>query len=273
MASRSCSAGSCGNGCPLCSATISLNRATSARRAPAGTSASVVTPACAFASVQRALEQLAVEAEDDVAEDGEEPPIAVPGEPLVLAPARQPVDGLVVQAEIEHGVHHARHGHPGAGPHRHQEGSRGVPEPGAGRRLEPGQALEHLGPESRRLLLAARHVRGPGLGGDREAGRHRDVERRHLEEAGPLAAEEFAQRGRRGGGPGRIRVAVPERVHVSGRTGARGGPSGPGSHRAAAQHSRVPHRHHSRARSNGPRPERGEEQALPHGRTSGSESH
>ena len=58
---------------------------------------------------QDILELFVVDAEHDLAEQLDEPPVRVPREPLVAARPRKALDGPVVEAEVEYGVHHARH--------------------------------------------------------------------------------------------------------------------------------------------------------------------
>src|SRR5262249_26230457 len=57
--------------------------------------------------------------------------------------------------------------------------------------LDPAQRLGHLGVEPAGVAVrAVRHHVAAHLGRDREAGRHRQAERRHLGEVGALAAEQ-----------------------------------------------------------------------------------
>ena len=55
------------------------------------------------------LEQAVVDAEHNVAIHLDEAAIGVVGETAVVGAAGEPLDGLIVEAEIEHSVHHARH--------------------------------------------------------------------------------------------------------------------------------------------------------------------
>src|SRR5271157_2838803 len=69
--------------------------------------------------------------------------IAVICEAFVAALARQPLDHPVVEPEVQHRVHHARHRDARAGAHRHEKRVVGVPEPCAKRTLDPGRSEEH----------------------------------------------------------------------------------------------------------------------------------
>ena len=60
--------------------------------------------------VEDVIHLLAGDVEHDAAEHAHKASVGIPGETLVVRLARQAVDGLVVQAEVEDRVHHARHG-------------------------------------------------------------------------------------------------------------------------------------------------------------------
>ena len=64
---------------------------------------------------------LRFEVEDDVAVHLDEAAVAVPGEALVAGLTRQAGYDGVIEAEVEHGVHHARHRGAGAGAHRNEQ--------------------------------------------------------------------------------------------------------------------------------------------------------
>ena len=77
-----------------------------------------------------------------------------------------------------------------------RSGSAGIAEPLARRLLEPAHVRRDLALEPRRQVTVG-HVGAAGVGRDREAGRNRQPERRHLREADPLAAEQLAPTARR----------------------------------------------------------------------------
>ena len=62
-----------------------------------------------FVVFERLFEQIVVDAEHHVGIHLDEAAIGVVGKSAVGGPARQPLDRLVVEAEIEHRVHHAGH--------------------------------------------------------------------------------------------------------------------------------------------------------------------
>ena len=91
--------------------------------------------------VQERLESLGLDIQDDLAEHLDEPPIGVPGEALVLRLLGQALHRPVVQAQVEDGVHHARHGKLRAAPDRYEEGILVVPEILARYRLSPDSMI------------------------------------------------------------------------------------------------------------------------------------
>ena len=63
-----------------------------------------------FLLVDGVLEELSLDAHDDAREHLDEAAIGVPGEALVVGLLDESLDRLVVEAEVEDGIHHARHG-------------------------------------------------------------------------------------------------------------------------------------------------------------------
>ena len=128
---------------------------------------------------------------DGLAEHLDQPPVAVPGELLVSGRAREAQYGLVVEPDVEDRVHHPGHRDRRAGANRDEERVGRVAEPLARAFLETFDVLRDLLVET--FHGAARAHVGPArLGRDREAGRNRDAELRHLREPDPLAAEQVA---------------------------------------------------------------------------------
>ena len=104
---------------------------------------------------------------------------------------REALHRVVVEAEVEDGVHHPGHRERRTRTHRHEQRVVGVAEP-----------LAHLRPRAPRARRATSSIRPSGsasprghvgvarVGGDREAGRHGQAEVRHLGEVRALAAEQ-----------------------------------------------------------------------------------
>ena len=146
--------------------------------------------------LEERVELLAGQFQHDAPVHGDETPVRVEGEALVAGLGGQALDRLVVQPEVEDGVHHPGHGELGARAHRHQQGVGGIADLLAHGLLQPAPRLGHLGVEP--LGPPARHVVPAGVGRNGETGRHRQLEyRRHLGQVGALAAQEVLELHRR----------------------------------------------------------------------------
>ena len=136
------------------------------------------------------VEPLGLHVHHDPAEHLDEPPVGVPAEPLVAGEGDQPLERLLVQAEVQDRVHHPGHRELRPRADAHEERVRRVAEALAGPPLDLAHRLQDVVPEPVRELLAGGEVVVAGLGRDREPGRRREAGDRHLGEAGALAAEE-----------------------------------------------------------------------------------
>ncbi len=146
--------------------------------------------------LEQRVELLAGDVEHDPPVHGEEPAVGVVGEPLVAGLLGQALDRLVVETQVQDGVHHPGHGELGPRAHRDQQRVRRVAHRLAHRSLQPGACLGQLLGEP--LGPARFHIGPAGVGGDGEARRDRQVQhRRHLGQVGPLAAEEVLHLHRR----------------------------------------------------------------------------
>jgi len=101
----------------------------------------------------------------------------------------------VVEAEIEHGVHHARHRGAAAGAHRHQQRIFRIAESLAGDPADLVQRLFDLRLQFLRIGFVVRIKIRADRGRNRKAGRHRQAEIGHLGKVGALAAEQIAHAG------------------------------------------------------------------------------
>ncbi len=160
--------------------------------------------------LQEVLEDVAVETEDDVGIHLDEAPVGVVGETLVAALGDHPLHGLVVETEVEDGVHHPRHRGSGAGAHRDQQRVLGVAEGLAHQLFDPRQVLGHFLAQAGGVVALVLVELGADLGGDGEAGRHRQPDGGHLRQVGALAAEQVLHLALAFG------LAVAEEVHVLG---------------------------------------------------------
>ena len=158
--------------------------------------------------LDRLFEEVAVDVLDRLAEHLDEAAVGVPGEALVAAPFGQAEDGLVVEADVEDGLHHARHGEPGPRTHAHQEWVVGAAQSAPHLLLQTHEVgldlfVQAVGHAAVVEVVPAR------LGGDGEAGGNREAEVGHLGEVGALATEKILH----------VLVALGERVDVLGHGG------------------------------------------------------
>ncbi len=117
--------------------------------------------------------------------------VAVPGEALVVRGAGEGEDGLVVEAKVEDGVHHARHGVARAGADGDEERhALGVAKFAGHDLLHLGDAFLHLLLEIGGVAALVGIIKRADLGGDREPWRNRQADAAHLREVGAFAAEQ-----------------------------------------------------------------------------------
>ena len=143
--------------------------------------------------IENVLEVRMLEAEHDVGIHGDEAAVAVIGEAAIAGHFGQRFDRLVVEAEIEHGIHHARHRGAAAGTHRNQQRILRIAERLAGQFADMVQRLFDLRLQRRRIGLVVRVKIRADRGRNREAGRHRQPEIGHFGEIGALAAKQITQ--------------------------------------------------------------------------------
>ena len=155
-------------------------------------STSCAAPRFAFSFASASSKQVPADVLDDLPVHQDQPAVRVVREALVPGSLGEPADGLVVQAEVEDRVHHPGHRDRRPGADGDEQRILRVAEPLAGLLLERGEMLLDLGLEAVGEPAAVRHVGATGIGRDRETGRHRHSELRHLGEPDPLAAEQLA---------------------------------------------------------------------------------
>ena len=134
----------------------------------------------------------------------DEAAVAVPGPAGVAGLLGQHVHHVLVQTQIQDGVHHAGHGGPGAGTHGDQQGVLQIAELLAGDALQLGDILHDLRLDPVVDLLAVLIVLGAGLGGDGEALGHRQANVGHFGQIGTLAAKQLPH----------IGVALAEQIDI-----------------------------------------------------------
>ena len=70
-----------------------------------------------------------------------QPAVAVPSEPRIAGQANQALDGFLVQADIQHGLHHARHGDSSPRTNGDEQRPMRRTKSQAGRGFQPGDTL------------------------------------------------------------------------------------------------------------------------------------
>jgi hypothetical protein len=99
----------------------------------------------------------------------------------------------VVDAEVEHGVEHARHRLRRPGPHAEQQRPRASAEGARGLVLQPPESVEYVGPHPIQGALVTGQQRRTHVGGEAESRRDGQSEGAHLVDAKPLVAERFTR--------------------------------------------------------------------------------
>ena len=133
-----------------------------------------------------------VDSVDDLAVHLDQATVRVEGEALVPRGLGKPLGCGVAEAEVENGVHHPGHRDRRARPNRDEQGIAGIAEALAGLLLEPDDVSIDLLVEPLRNLAAACEIRAAGICRNREAGGDGHAQPRHLRQAGPFSAQQFA---------------------------------------------------------------------------------
>ena len=126
------------------------------------------------------LEQMVIQAKHHSGVHLDEAPVGIQGEAAVSGQGGQPLRGGIVQPKVQDRVHHAGHGSPSAGPDRDQEGGGRVAKPLSGQGFDTGQRRLDLRRQDVGIRTLVRVEEVAGLGGDGEAGRHRQPQCGHL---------------------------------------------------------------------------------------------
>ena len=134
------------------------------------------------------FEGLVRHAQDDGPVHLNQPPVGVVDETLVARQRHHSAGGVVVEADVEDGIHHPRHRELGAGSARDQERLGGIAEALAGLAFDGAQGLHRLGPQAGREGSATFEVGVAGLGRDGETRRNGHSDARHLRQVGALPA-------------------------------------------------------------------------------------
>ena len=129
---------------------------------------------------------------DDVGVHHDEAAVGVIDETGVLGLLDEARDGLGAQADVQDGVHHARHGGTGAGTAAHEKGILRVAELLAHDLLRGLEGGRDLGPQFGRVAATQAVIFRAALGRDGESGGNGHPEEVHFGEVRTLAAEQLA---------------------------------------------------------------------------------
>ena len=138
---------------------------------------------------QSVLEQVGVDAHDDVGEHLDKPAVAIPGKARVLRLGDKALNGIVVKAQVEDRVHHAGHRERSARANRHEQRVGGVAELLAAAGLEVGLGGNDLiecalGPD-----VTGTGILDTGLASNGKATGNRQADAAHLGKVCAFAAK------------------------------------------------------------------------------------
>ena len=140
--------------------------------------------------VERLLEEVVVHAHHHIAEHLDQAAVAVVRETRVARRARKPGNREVSQAQVQDGVHHARHRDRGTRSNRDQQRVRVVTELLARVLLDQRDVLMNLVHQAVRQTLPVAVVIRARVCRDGKAGRNRQADARHVREVRPLATQQ-----------------------------------------------------------------------------------
>ena len=149
-------------------------------------------PGGCFVLVQHVLKVARVGIQHNFTEHLDEAAIGVISETLVARKLDQAQHRLVVDAQVEHSIHHTGHRELRAGTHRDQQRVILLAKALASLLLNDLQRRQGLLPHALWKLLARVIVGVAGLGGDGESGGHRQSGVGHLGHARALASQQIA---------------------------------------------------------------------------------
>ena len=143
---------------------------------------------------------------DDVGVHLDKTAVGIVGEPGVLGLLGEGLHHLVVETQVQDGIHHTGHGGPGAGADGNQQRVGHGAELLAGNFLQLGDIFHNLTFNLRIDGPVIGIILGAGFGADGEAARHGHTHAGHFRQVGALAAQQFAH----------ATIALGEQVDVFG---------------------------------------------------------
>ena len=138
----------------------------------------------------------------------DQPPVGVVHEPLVAGFRNQPRNRFRRKADVQHRLHHARHRTARTGATGDQQWVLRIAELHSHRLFHFGERVFHLLFHSGGQFAAVSEIIDAALGGNREAGRHRQPQRSHFRQIRAFAAEQFLHRAVA------LRLSRAEGIHI-----------------------------------------------------------
>ena len=137
---------------------------------------------------ERIFEAVMVEAEHHVRIHLDEAAVAVPREARIARAGGKAFDGHIVEAQVEHGIHHARHRNARARTDRDEQRIGRIAEHAAGGRLDMRDALGDTGAQVVVEVFSGGVVGRADFGADGEARGHGEANAGHFGQVRALAA-------------------------------------------------------------------------------------
>ncbi len=156
---------------------------------------------------EKFLEMVMLHPEDDIGIHLDKAAVAVIGEALVAALGFQPLHGLIIEAKVEDGVHHAGHRGAGTGAHRDKQRLHCIAKPAADGFLDRVNGRIDLIRKRIGIDLVIFKIGRADFRRDGKSRGHRQSEIAHLRQVGPLAAQQIAHVRRA------VRLAIAERIY------------------------------------------------------------
>ena len=136
------------------------------------------------------LERRRLDTQHHTAEYLQEPAVRVVGWALIAHESGQALRYILVDAEVQDGVHHPRHGISGTRTYRYQEWVGRRPEFSPDGLLEPPHVFSYVLPQPFGKSVTSFVLLPAGFGCDGEPGRHGESQTRHLSHVGALTAQQ-----------------------------------------------------------------------------------
>ena len=163
-----------------------------------------------FLLIEDFLERAMLQPQHHVGIHLDEAAIAVIGEARIAGELGKAFGRRRIEAEVQHRIHHARHGHARTRAHRHQQRPGRIAQCAFRELAHGGERGFHIGLQRGWISFAVLIVMGADFRGDGEARGDRQAQIAHLRQVRALAAEQVLHGGLA------FRLAVSERINPFG---------------------------------------------------------